>query len=133
MEEWKFYNASAWQSAVGEGPFEPDVDYSESGSHGYSFTVADLTWSDYEEPLHAGVNYAGPTYYSIVLKDRFEIRLSQKVAMNLEDDERERYGLRFVGYEDNEYELIEYDVTSNRTTKYKVIKEKTVPGYHPIL
>ena len=29
--------------------------------------------------------------------------------------------------------LIEYDVTSNRTTKYKFIKEKTVPGYHPIL
>ena len=27
--------------------------------------------------------------------------------MNLEDDGRERYGLRFVGYEDNEYELID--------------------------
>ena len=48
-------------------------------------------------------------------------------------NQREHYGLRFVGYEGNEYELIEYDVTSNRTTEYKVIKEKTVPGYHPIL
>lgn len=36
-----------------------------------------------------------------------------KRLMNLEDDEKERYGLRFVGYEGNEYELIEYDVTSN--------------------
>ena len=69
--------------------------------------------SDCEEDLHAGANHAGPTYDSIVLRDRFGIRLSQKVAMNLEDDERERYGLKFVGYEDNEYEPVEYDVTSN--------------------
>lgn len=48
-------------------------------------------------------------------------------------NKRERYGLRFVGYEGNEYELIEYDVTSNRATKYKAIKEKMVPSYHPIL
>ena len=132
IDSYEFYKATKWAKATGEYDIDPDTGYTDCDKCPYSITISFTEDEEDYEPCFVGKNFIREDRFDICFANNLEIMLLQKNYIKLIQDDTEKHNLKNTGY-DNEYELLEYDAVSNKTTKYKVTKIKEVEGYHPVL
>ena len=128
---WLFYKTKTWERAGGDDEFNEKTNYIPLDKCGHTVTIAEPQYCLDEGRPCPGLHHIYTVKYIVDTKDRHQIVLAEDVVLNLIYNEKID-DLELSGYE-NEYHLFRYDPTSNKTIKYKMIKEKEVEGYHPAI
>ena len=129
--DYLFYKTKLWECAGGNDEFNEETSYSPVDESNYTITITKPIGILYDDLPRSWLNYVETLRYTIDINERRQVILYEDVEINLTFD-KSINDLKMIGYE-NEYGLLMYDSVANKTIKYKVIKEKEIEGYHPVL